>query len=137
MASSSSGASCPKPSKGVFRTQSYIKDGAFVKIVGGCIFAKELHFRCFWLNMHLPSIRKSLPKCNFYTYCPKFSINILAYFLKSIVLKLLLTVTQFHISHFIFLKKIQIFKKSLIAESLLLRLAVTFSGNLYIKRAIY
>ena len=43
------------------------------------------------------------------------------------------------ISHFTlhFLEKMQIFKKSLIAESLLLRLAVTFSGNLYIKRAIY
>ena len=33
MASSSRGASYTKSSKGVFRTQSYIQDGAFAKIV--------------------------------------------------------------------------------------------------------
>ena len=42
MASSCRGASCTKPSKGVFRTHSYIQDGAFAKIVNDfrCLAAK-------------------------------------------------------------------------------------------------
>ena len=40
MTSSSRGASCIKPSKGVFRTQSYIQYGDFAKIVNS--------FKYFW-----------------------------------------------------------------------------------------
>ena len=35
MTSSSLGAFCTKPSKGVFRTQSYIQNGALARIVNG------------------------------------------------------------------------------------------------------
>ena len=47
MASSSRGTSCAKPSEAVFRTQSYIQDEAFVKLVDAFkYFRKEVHFRC-------------------------------------------------------------------------------------------
>ena len=82
MASSSRGASCTKPSKGVFRTQLFIQDGAFAKIVNGFkYFRKKARFQMFdWaLNMPLLSILKS-PR-----NCPKFCINLLLYFFEKIV----------------------------------------------------
>ena len=41
MASSYRGESCTKPSKGVFRTQSKIQDGPFVKIVDGVKYLRK------------------------------------------------------------------------------------------------
>ena len=41
MARSSRGATCTKPSKGVFRTQSFIQNGAFAKIAAQSIFTKS------------------------------------------------------------------------------------------------
>ena len=41
MASSSRRESCTKPSKGVFKTQSFIQNGDFAKIVALSIFAKS------------------------------------------------------------------------------------------------
>ena len=50
-------------SKGVFGTQSYIQDEAFVKKVNGFkYFYKKLSV---WLGSKYAAFRKSLRKCNF------------------------------------------------------------------------
>ena len=61
MAKSCRVASGTKPSKGVFRTQLYIQDGAFIETVHGFMyFCKKVPFYMFdWgQNMPLPSIHK-------------------------------------------------------------------------------
>ena len=50
MASSSCGASCAKPSKDVFRTQPYIQDGAFMKIVNAEVFSQKSSILDVWLE---------------------------------------------------------------------------------------
>ena len=60
MASSSRGASCTKPLKGVFSTHPSIQVRVFVTALS--IFAQVFNFG---LNKPLPYIRKSLRECNF------------------------------------------------------------------------
>ena len=56
-----------KPSKGVFRIQSYLQDENFAKIINGFKnFGRKAQFYMFeWgLDMSLPSFREVLWKCS-------------------------------------------------------------------------
>ena len=50
MASSSRGASCTKPSKGTFRTQSHIQNGTFARVVNGLVFPQKNSILDVWLG---------------------------------------------------------------------------------------
>ena len=68
VASSSRGASCTKPFKGVFRAHSYIQDGPLVKMLTALsIITKEPHLRCLtaWSKYASALYRKSLQKKQF------------------------------------------------------------------------
>ena len=68
IASSFRGASCTKPCKDVFRTQSYIQDRAFAKIVNGFTFFRSIFD--VWLG----------PNClNDFTLYPQMSLKMLTF----------------------------------------------------------
>ena len=91
MTSSSRGASCTKPSNGVFRTQSFIQNGTIAKIAALSIFAKS-SILDVWPGPKYASALypQNSAKIQLLSALSKFSINLLVYFFQNsykIVLK--------------------------------------------------
>ena len=86
MASSPLGVSCTKTSKGVFKTQSYIQDGAFARIVNGFkYFPQKTPFQMFDWGLNVPLVLNVLPDVLIYILLTRHFLMFYSFIYKHII----------------------------------------------------